>query len=402
MTPEAIGPDMVDVVIDRPAHGGESIGLLDGRVILVRGAIPGERVRVTLDDPGAKLWRGSVAEVLEASPHRVAPTCAAAAAGAGCCDVDFIDPAHAPELKKDVLYDALRRIGRFDVEALPEATVTGLQPAVGWRTRVRLGVDERGRAGLRKRKSRDLVIGVPCAQNVAGLTDGFDVDGVVPAGGELHVVLGDDGNRHVLHTIGKGRKRRVTLVEGELNSIQRAGGREYQVPVDGFWQAHSAAADHYVRRITELLPPVPGGLAWDLYGGVGVFAAALAGLVGDDGRVISVESFADAATVGRRALSDLPVEFRTSRVEASVGRLGHKVDLVVLDPPRTGAGAETVKAIAAATPTRVLHIGCDPATFARDARTWADNGYRIASLEVVDAFPGTHHLETIAVFAPAG
>ena len=251
------------------------------------------------------------------------------------------------------------------------------------------------------RKSRDLVTGVACAQNVDGLMDGLGEEGAAPAGGELHVVRDADGKRHALHVIGKGRKRRVTQVEGDPVAVERAGGREFRVPVDGFWQAHRAAADHYVRRIGELLPATPGGRAWDLYGGVGVFAAALADIVGPDGKVTSVETFADAASVGREALTDLPVEFRTSRVEAAVGKLGHKVDLVVLDPPRTGAGDQTIRAIAAAHPSRVVHIGCDPATFARDARTWADNGYRIDSLEVVDAFPGTHHLETIAVLVPS-
>lgn len=401
MSTPATDPTIIEAVVDRPAHGGESIALLDGRVILVRGAIPGERVRISLDDADAKLWRGEAVEILDPSPHRIEPACDAAAAGAGCCDLGFVDPSHAPVLKSDVLLDALRRIGRFAADELPEPTVTALAPTTGWRTRVRLGVDDEGRAGLRKRKSRELVTGHGCAQNVPGLTAGLGDAGAVPAGGELHVVRDADGDRHVLHVIGKGRKRRVTQVEGSSTAVERVGGREFEVPVDGFWQAHSAAAGHYVSRIGELLPATPGGRAWDLYGGVGVLAAALADLVGSDGKVTSVESFAQAANVGRAALSDLPVEFRTSRVETVVGKLGHKVDLVVLDPPRTGAGAQTVKAIAAARPTKVLHIGCDPATFARDARTWADNGYRIESLEVVDAFPGTHHLETISVLAPA-
>lgn len=392
----------IDVPIDRPAHGGESIGLSDGRVILVRGAIPGERVRVALDDPDAKLWRGEAVEILEPSPHRVERTCAAALAGAGCCDADFVDPAHAPELKREVLLDALRRIGRFTPDELPDVSATALAPARGWRTRVRLGVDDRGRAGLRKRKSRDLVTGVGCAQVAPGLMDGLGEEGTAPPGGELHAVLDADGNRHLMHVIGGGRRRRTTIVEGSGIAPERIGDREFKVPVDGFWQAHTAAAGHYVSRLRELLPEVEGGLAWDLYGGVGVFAGALAGKVGPGGRVISVESFAGAGRVGRRALADLPVEFRTSRVETAVGKLGHKVDLVVLDPPRTGAGAAIVRAIATARPGAVLHIGCDPATFARDARAWADNGYRIESLEVVDAFPGTHHLETIALLAPQG
>lgn len=395
-------PTTIDIPIDRPAHGGESIGLLDGRVILVRGAIPGERVRVALDDPGAKLWRGEAVEILDPSPHRVARSCPAALAGAGCCDLDFVNPAHAPQLKREVLLDGLRRIGRFSAEELPDVSATALAPARGWRTRVRLGVDDRGRAGLRKRKSRDLVIGADCAQAAPGLLDGLGEEGAAPAGGELHAVLDADGARHLMHVIGGGRRRRATVVEGSDVAPERIGGREFPVPVDGFWQAHTAAAEYYVSRLRELLPDVEGGTAWDLYGGVGVFAGALAEKVGPTGRVVSVESFAGAGRVGRRALADLPVEFRTSRVETVVGKLGHKVDLVVLDPPRTGAGAAIVRAIATARPRRVLHIGCDPATFARDARAWADNGYRLESLEVVDAFPGTHHLETIAVLAPRG
>ncbi|MCG7438695.1 class I SAM-dependent RNA methyltransferase [Corynebacterium freneyi] len=400
MSTPAIGPTIVEAVVDRPAHGGESIALLDGRVILVRGAIPGERVRIELDDADAKLWRGRAVEILDASPHRIDPVCEAAAAGAGCCDLGFVDPVHAVELKRDVLLDALRRIGRFDADELPEPTVTALAPATGWRTRVRLGVDDNGRAGLRKRRSRDLVVGHDCAQNVAGLTDGLGEPGAVPAGGELHVVHDADGTRHVLHVIGSGRKRRVSRVEGSDTAVERVDGREFDVPVDGFWQAHSAAAGHYVSRIRELLPATPGGRAWDLYGGVGVLAIALADLVGPDGTVTSVESFARSAAVGRAALSDLPVDFRTGRVETVVAKLGHAVDLVVLDPPRTGAGAKTIDAIAAARPRKILHIGCDPATFARDARTWADNGYRIDALDVIDAFPGTHHLETISVLTP--
>lgn len=395
------GPAVVEAVVDRPAHGGESIALLDGRVILVRGAIPGERVRIELDDAGAKLWRGRAVEILEPSPHRVDPPCAAAAAGAGCCDLGHVDPAYAPELKKLVLLDALRRIGGFGPGEIPEPTAVGLPPATGWRTRVRLGVDADGRAGLRKRRSRELVTGIDCAQNIAGLTTGLGEAGAVPPGGEVHVVIDADGDRHVLHVSGRGRKRRTTVVEGDATSVERAGDRTFRVPVDGFWQAHSAAAGHYAGRIAQLLPEVPGGRAWDLYGGVGVFAAALADLVGPAGEVTSVESFPGAAAVGRESLAGLPVEFRTARVEAFVVKHARPVDLVVLDPPRTGAGARTVGAIAAARPRAVLHIGCDPATFARDARAWADHGYRIDSIEVVDAFPGTHHLETLAVLVPA-
>ena len=269
MSTPANDPTIIEAVVDRPAHGGESIALLDGRVILVRGAIPGERIRIALDDADAKLWRGEAVEILDPSPHRIEPRCAAAAAGAGCCDLGHVDPAHAPELKRDVLLDALRRIGRFDVADLPEPSVTALSPATGWRTRVRLGVDEEGRAGLRKRKSRDVVAG-------AGARKTFPADDGSRRGrrrarrGELHVVRDADGDRRAAR--------------------DRQGPQAPGHPGGGFADAVGASATRIQRARRRLLAvlrrrrtlrrpigelPAAGGRAWDLYGGV-VFATALA------------------------------------------------------------------------------------------------------------------------------
>lgn len=399
-------PGAVELRIDRPAQGGEFIARLAGRVVLVRGALPGETARVRLADPAAKLLRGTAEEILSASPHRREPGCAAAAAGAGCCDWDFIDPGYAAELKAAVVADALRRIGRLPEAPAPAATA--LAPATGWRTRTRLGVDAAGRAGLRRRRSRELVTGVDCAQNAPGLTAGLGEPGACPPGGELHAVLDAEGRRHLLHRAapergvrGRRRARRpaATVLEGAACAPERVGGRVFEVPVDGFWQAHRAAAAHYAARVRDWLAPAPGEVAWDLYGGVGVLAAALAECVGDAGRVLSVEAAAAAAPAGARALADLPVEFRTGLVEEAVPALPRPA-AVVLDPPRTGAGAGTVAGIAAAGPGRVLHIGCDPATFARDLGAWAAAGYRVRRLEAVDAFPGTSHVEALALLEP--
>lgn len=396
--------DVVDIRIDRPAQGGESIGLLDnGRIVLVRGAIPGETVRVRLDDPAAKLLRGKATEILESSDHRRAPICEAAAAGAGCCDWDYIDPAHAAELKSAVVVDALRRIGRFPATEIPEPTITALAPADHWRTRVRLGVDGEGRAGIRRKASRDLVIGVPCAQVVEGLTDGLAEASTCPPGGELHVVRDADGKRHVLHRSApergiRGRKKKrpvATVIEGSAAAVERVKDYTFIVPVDGFWQAHTNAAATYAERVADWLGGGT-GVSWDLYGGVGSLAAALsASRPGTT--VFSVEAAPDAAEAGSSALAGTSVEFRTGRVEKIIDSL-ESPEVVVLDPPRSGAGAEAVNAIAAAAPEKVLHIGCDPATFARDAAQWTEKGYRLEKIEVIDAFPGTHHSETLGLF----
>lgn len=409
---------IIETTVLRPAGGGEFIALHEGRIVFVSGAISGERVRVDVTNPDAKLWRGSAIEILEPSPLRVDAMCDAAQHGAGCCDWDFIDRDGAASLKREVLVDCLTRLGGFDREALPEIQVATLTPTTQWRNRVRLGVDKRGRAGLRANQSNNLVLGASCCQNVDGLTEGLDKEGFVPIPqpkaharrrvrganpGELHVVMDTSGTRNVVHVQGRGRNHREQVLEGSGTYQERVGGITFEVPVTGFWQAHIAAVPHYVKRIKELLPEAPGATAWDLYGGVGVFALALAEKVGSAGRVLSVEAFPDAAAAGRKALSNLPVEFVTGDVEKVVRELVRtgsgleRPELVVLDPPRAGAGTNAIQAIASASPRHVVHIGCDPATFARDAKAWAGLGYETLALDVIDAFPGTHHFETIAL-----
>lgn len=225
------------------------------------------------------------------------------------------------------------------------------------------------------------------------------------------VAIDSGGKRNAVRVRGRGKNRREDLVEGSRSTTCVVRDIAFSIPVTGFWQAHESAADYYAERIFTWLPKTPGGVGWDLYGGVGVLAAPLAELVGRDGRVISVEEFPGAAQAGSKAFASAPdtfapVEFRTGDVTATVTSIlaespGIKPDLVVCDPPRSGAGAAAIEAIAQARPQHIFHLGCDPATFARDARYWADNGYNIQKIEVVDAFPGTHHMEVLALFKPS-
>jgi len=141
------------------------------------------------------------------------------------------------------------------------------------------------------------------------------------------------------------------------------------------------------------------GVAWDLYGGVGLFAAVLAGQVGLGGAVTVVESSRQAVADGRAALTDLPqVGWRVGRVEKVLGGLGSRPDVVVADPPRRGLGRELVDALCECAPSRVVHVACDPATLARDVALFTARHYRLAQLRAFDAFPMTHHFECVALF----
>jgi tRNA/tmRNA/rRNA uracil-C5-methylase (TrmA/RlmC/RlmD family) len=141
-----------------------------------------------------------------------------------------------------------------------------------------------------------------------------------------------------------------------------------------------------------------GGVAWDLFGGVGLFASVLAGQVGPDGAVTVVEASRGAVADGRAALADLPqVAFRAGRVEQVIAGLPDP-DVVVADPPRKGLGRALVDALAAAGPRRLVHVACDPAALARDVALLTGRGYSLAGLRAFDAFPMTHHMECVALF----
>jgi len=165
----------------------------------------------------------------------------------------------------------------------------------------------------------------------------------------------------------------------------------------GFWQAHRGAADRYTEVVSEWAELGAGDVAWDLYGGVGVFAAALAVQVGEGGTVLSVESSRGAVEDGRRSLADLPqVRLEVARVESASTLLSGAVGTVVLDPPRAGAGRAVVAAVAAAGPRTVIHVGCDPAAFGRDIGLYLEQGFHLEDVRAFDAFPLTHHMECFA------
>jgi tRNA/tmRNA/rRNA uracil-C5-methylase (TrmA/RlmC/RlmD family) len=167
-----------------------------------------------------------------------------------------------------------------------------------------------------------------------------------------------------------------------------------------FWQVHPALADALAAAVADWAAAPSGGRAWDLYGGVGLFAAVLAAQVGPAGAVEVVESSRRAVTDGRAALADLPhVRFTAGRTEDVVGRLPGPPDVVVADPPRRGLGRALVDAVAAAGPARVLHVACDPAALARDVALFIGHGYRLAGMRAFDAFPMTHHVECVALLA---
>ncbi|OBI94727.1 23S rRNA methyltransferase [Mycobacterium alsense] len=388
------------LVTGAPANGGSCVAHHEGRVVFVRYALPGERVRARVTVARESYWHAEAVEVIEPSGDRIASLCPIAGAdGAGCCDLAFADPSAARTLKAQVVANQLQRLGgqHWAGEAEP------LSPGVtGWRTRVRLDVGADGRAGFHRYHSDELVTDLRCAQLPPGMLDGLE-DADWPPGAQLHLVIDDDGERHIVCTRRRGRRAATEVVEGAYDAAQRVGARSWRVPVTAFWQAHRDAAGVYSGLVSEWAQPVAGATVWDLYGGAGVFAAALGAAVGESGRVLTVDTSRSATRAARAALADLPqVHVVTDSVRRALLAQrdgGGTADVAVLDPPRAGAGREVIDLLAAAGVPRVVHIGCEAASFARDVGLYRARGYTVEKIRVFDAFPLTHHTESVALLS---
>ena len=409
---------LLEVELGAPGHGGFCVARHDGRVMFVRHGLPGERVvaRVT-EDRGGSFCRADAVEILSASADRVDARCPIAGpGGSGCCDYSHATTDAGRRLKASVVAEQLRRVAGVEREVRVEE-LPGTGDGTGWRTRVRLAVDSGGRPGYHRYRSSSIVNELSCPQMDPVAFDGLSDQHWRP-GAELQVVLDGDGARHVveiapaqLSTTGRrspgrrgasarraasSRSRPEKAVIGSGRVTEYVSDRAWTLDATGFWQAHRGAAQVYTDVVTDWADASPGDGAWDLYGGVGVFAAALAAEVGPEGSVTSVEFSRRAAEDGRSALSDLTqVSFVPGRVERSMDSLTDPVAVAVLDPPRAGAGRDVIDALAARGPRSVVHVGCDPASFARDVSLYRAAGYELADLRAFDAFPLTSHVECI-------
>ena len=366
----------------------------EGRVVFVRHTLPGERVRalVTDGEESSTFWRADAVEVLEPSPDRVPRPCPWAGPGrCGGCDWQHVALPAQRDLKAAVVREQLQRLAGLDVPVEVEA-VAGDDGGLGWRTRVHFAVDDEGRTGLRRHRSHEIQILDFCRiahplVDRSGVTSrrwpghqGVDVS-VAVSSGET-VVLPD------------GRP-----VAGEPASItEHVHGRAFRVSGGGFWQIHPGAASTLVDTVLQGLEPRAGDRVLDLYAGVGLFAAVLADRVAPGGRVTAVEASRSAVADAQHNLAGLPgVRVEPGRVDHVLRRRGlGRADLVVLDPPRTGAGKQVVTALASIGPRRITYVACDPAALARDLRWFAARGYTLASLRAFDLFPMTAHVECVA------
>ena len=384
------------------AHGGHCVARIDGRVVFVRHALPGERVRVTISEgeEDSRFLRGDAVEILTASPHRVERPCPYAGPGrCGGCDFQHASLAYQRKLKAAVVREQFSRLAGMDVDVMVEA-LPGDEDGLRWRSRVEFAVDAEGRAGLRKHRSHDIIPVEDCLIADRRIVESGVLDIAWSGYSGVDAVAPDDPPGAVLVAFPGGLQQSV----GQRVATSRWSG-DFRVDARGFWQVHPGAAPTFVSYVLDSLSPKPEERVLDLYAGAGLFAAAIADAVGPSGSVLAVEGDRRAVGDGVANTASRPwVEWRQGRVDRVMRRLvGQQIHahLVVLDPPRTGAGRDVCRDIAALTPRAIAYVACDPAALARDTAHLRAAGYRLTSLRAFDAFPMTHHIECIAILARA-
>lgn len=392
MTVLAAG-DTVTVEVRAIVHGGHALAAILGdesrRTVFVRHAAPGEvgRALITRVQKSGKIIFADLVEVLQLSQHRVTPPCPVSGPGrCGGCDFQHLNVDYQRHIKAEVVADALRRIGGFDPDHLPwdhrVRAVPGDQEGLRWRSRSRFAVQD-GSLIMRAQHSHEPIPVTDCLIAQQPVVEAA----TAAAPGQTAVVA-------VNPSAGPTLAGPVEKLAGE--TVQEAvGGVDFTVAADGFWQVHPGAPAALVDAVTEALAPEAGSALADLYGGVGLFAKSL-GVKYTFQRIDLVEGDRKACTLARENLAELPAFVHHKTVADWLDGGQHDLDLVVLDPPRAGAGAKVMQRLARRRTQRIAYVACDPAAMARDLKVAITLGYRLESLQAFDLFPMTAHVECVA------
>jgi len=384
----AVG-DRVTVGIGRIAHGGHFIARHNGQVIFVRHGITGEKAIIEITGTSSKVVRADVVEVIESSPARVEPPCKFAHAnGCGGCDFQHIDLAFQRELKRRVVAEQFSRLGGLEVDL----DVAGVEPLNGlhWRTRMDFAVSKSGHLGLYGNRSNEVVEISDCLLAIENMQVS-QIAGRKWNGSErLEIAASSTGQVNI--------SRAGRSISGPTELKEEVNGLSYKVSAQSFWQSHVKAPSTLVAETMSLLGLRDGDVVCDLYGGAGLFAAAMSKRVGATGKVHLIE-------LDRHATADASKGFAlTKNVEVHVGSVENeirkvsKADVLLLDPPRTGAGKAVVDEMLRISPRTIVYVSCDPGTLARDAKYLTEGGYAITHLAGFDLFPMTAHVECVAQF----
>jgi len=389
------------VDIEKIAHGGHFIARHESEngkkaVIFVRHAIPGEKAEIEITSTSANFIRADVVKVISSSPDRVqAPCTYAHRDGCGGCDFQHISIARQRVLKSEVIKEQFERIAKMDVSVEVEEVGEPLH----WRTRVTATTDSNGALGFYSSRSHQVIPVKECLITLPEIGIAAMSTQKLSPDVRIEIAYSSEGERMVAEApkSGDGKFRQNT---GPAVLHERVGEELLQVSQRSFWQGHKRAPEVLTDVVRDFAQFQEGENVLDLYGGVGLFTSACLKDVGTSGSIHLVEGSKDAtADAKNNFASHSNVEISTGDVAKIITRI-NRADVVILDPPREGAGKEVVQEIARIFPRSIVYVACDPAALARDTAYLHENGFSLEKIRAFDLFPMTHHIESIALFTP--
>ncbi|HJQ38729.1 MAG TPA: hypothetical protein VKB93_16460 [Thermoanaerobaculia bacterium] len=370
-----------DIITIRPESlvaGGAALARVDGFPIFALNVFPGDVARVELVEVKKGFARADLVELLKPSPWRRAAPCPIANECGGC-DWTALRLDKQLEAKRGILLESLRRIGK-----ITDAPPIVLHPSpLNYRLRSRLHRDGDAIGFYAMRSNRVVPLAPEC--EVVGVETAMDCGGKATA------------FPHRSKSGGSAAAVQIWELDGQLVEEGELTIDGYRVSTDAFFQVNR----HLLQTMLRLVQAHAQGVknkntAVDLYAGVGFFSAPLARMFA---RVIAVEGSPVSA---RYARINLPRNAKV--IEAPVEREATRLppaDFLFLDPPRAGTRQEVIRAIGERTKEKIAYLSCDPVTFSRDASRLIASGWRLATLDLLDLFPNTHHVETLSSFERA-
>jgi 23S rRNA (uracil1939-C5)-methyltransferase len=390
------------------------VARVDGRVVFVEGALPGETVEAEVTYRRKDFWRAQATSVLDAAQSRVDPPCPYFKAGCGGCQLQHLDYAEQLNQKRLVL---ARQLGRAHLEyPIERIDVLGMENPWRYRLRGEFHVLRRGGAVTlgfyRKHTYQTLPIdaclihveaierALPAFARAAEHPGAARVSALqftwAPGTSDLLWAPYPPGSADA----GFGERAGGWIPELNLNDDSigiEDDGRHFRVRPESFVQVNARQRDVLYERAVAYASPTPGANIVDAYAGIGMLSARL-GAAG--AQVTCLEESPYAVRLGELNMQlngCSTVAYLRGKVEDTIGQLKSPIDVLVLDPPRAGCVEPAIQAILAAAPARIVYVSCEPSTLARDLeRLCAASGYRLMDVSLVDMFPQTYHMETVA------
>ncbi len=389
--------DLIEVSIEKVAHGGHFIARHEGAVIFVRHAIPGEQCTIEITSTGSSFNRADVVTISQPSEFRVVAPCQFSHRnGCGGCDFQHITPAYQRKLKSDVIAEQFSRIAKMDIQV----EVEEVGAPIGWRTRAIATTNRNGKLGFFKSRSHSIAPVDNCIICVDAMK--FSEVATRPLKGDVRVEISasNTGERTIALAPTRGEER-ARITEGPAVLHENVDGRTLEVSQESFWQSHKDAPELLTKAVLDFAQLQSGEHVLDLYGGVGLFTAAIIDQVGATGHVDLIEGSMIATEDARRNFAQYKnITVATGDVAKLLPRIT-SADVVVLDPPREGAGKDVISQLSVLNPRAIIYVACDPAALARDTAYLQDHSYSLAGLRAFDLFPMTHHIECVALYERA-